>query len=43
MSVNSIRNLIDIANKLAPNKVAIKDKNNSLTFSEVYTQVNLIA
>jgi acyl-coenzyme A synthetase/AMP-(fatty) acid ligase len=43
MSVNSIRNLIEIANKLAPNKVAIKDKNNSLTFSEVYTQVNQIA
>ena len=43
MSVNSIRNLVEIANELSANKIAIKDKNESFTYSEVFTRVNKIA
>ena len=43
MSVNSIRNLIEIANELTPSKIAIKDKTSSFTYKEVYTKVNQIA
>ncbi len=43
MSVNSIRNLIEIANELVPQKVAFKDDSNSLTYGELYTKVNQIA
>ncbi len=43
MSVNSIRNLIEIANELSAQKIAIKDKNKSFTYREVYTKVNKIA
>lgn len=43
MSVNSVRNLVEIANKISPQKVAIVDKNTQLTYAEVYTKVNQIA
>ena len=43
MSVNSIKNLIKIANDLTPTKIAIKDKDTSFTFEELYTKVNQIA
>ncbi len=43
MSVNSIRNLVEIANDLSPQKIAIKDKSESFNYSEVYTKVNQIA
>jgi len=43
MSVNSIRNLIEIANELTPSKIAVKDKQNTLTYTEIFTKVNKIA
>ncbi|MCK5110306.1 MAG: AMP-binding protein [Arcobacteraceae bacterium] len=43
MSVNSIRNLVEIANDLTPAKIAVKDKNVSFTYEDVYTKVNQIA
>ena len=43
MSVNSIRNLIEIANELVPQQIAIKDDKSSLTYKEVFTKVNQIA
>ena len=43
MSVNSIRNLIEVANILTPNKVALIDKHQSLTYKEVFEKANQIA
>ncbi len=43
MSVNSIRNLIEIANDLDPQKIAVKDKNTAFTYGEIYKKVNQLA
>jgi len=43
MSINSIRNLVEIANEKTPNKIAIIDKVGKFTYSEVYEQVNKLA
>ena len=43
MSINSIRNLVVIANKKDPNKIALVDKLEKLTYGEVYTKVNQLA
>ncbi len=43
MSVNSMRNLVEIANELSPTKIALKDKISSFTYEEVYKKVNQIA
>ena len=43
MSVNSIRNLVEIANEKVPEKVAIIDKQHQLTYGEIYEQVNKLA
>ena len=43
MSVNSIRNLVEIANELVPNQSAIKDDKSSLSYNEIFTKVNQIA
>jgi len=43
MSVNSIRNLLEIASQSLPEKVALKQGNNSLTYQELYIKVNQIA
>ena len=43
MSVNSIRNLVEIASKVTPNKIALIDNNSQITYQEVYESVNKIA
>ncbi len=43
MSVNSIRNLVERANRVCPDKIAVIDKNESLTYSQVFHKVNQIA
>ncbi len=43
MSVNSIRNLLEIANECASSKVALKHQSKQLTFSQLYEKVNQIA
>jgi acyl-coenzyme A synthetase/AMP-(fatty) acid ligase len=43
MSINTIRSLIEKANQKAPQKIAIKDKNSTLTYNEVYKKVNKLA
>ena len=43
MSINSIRNLVEIAAKVTPQKVALIDSNSKATYQEVYTQVNKLA
>jgi acyl-coenzyme A synthetase/AMP-(fatty) acid ligase len=43
MSVNSIRNLVEIASKVTPEKLALVDNNSKLTYQEVYKQVNKLA
>lgn len=43
MSINSIRNLIEIANDLTPNKIAIIDKNIKISYKDVFIKVNQIA
>jgi acyl-coenzyme A synthetase/AMP-(fatty) acid ligase len=43
MSVNSIRNLVEVANAKTPNKVAIIDKQTKLTYAEVFSEVNKLA
>jgi len=43
MSINSIRNLVEIANKKLPHKVAMIDKNEQLTYEEVFEKVNKLA
>jgi len=43
MSVNSVRNLLEIAYEKNPNKIALKDKEASLTYEELFKKVNQIA
>jgi acyl-coenzyme A synthetase/AMP-(fatty) acid ligase len=43
MSINSIRNLVEIANVKTPQKIALIDKNIQLTYSEVFEKVNKLA
>lgn len=43
MSINSIRNLVEIANEKTPKKIALIDKIGKLTYNEVYEQVNKLA
>jgi len=43
MSINSIRNLVEIANAKTPQKIALIDKNATLTYSEVLDKVNKLA
>ena len=43
MSINSIRNLIEVANEKVPEKTALIDKSEKLTYAEVYTKVNQLA
>lgn len=43
MSVNSIRNLVEVANVLTPNKVALVHQGQSMTYKEVYEKTNQIA
>lgn len=43
MSVNSIRNLVEIANQVTPDKVAVVDNKERLTYAEVFHKVNQIA
>jgi len=43
MSVNSIRNLLELANKSCPNKIAIIDKNVKITYGELFEKVNKVA
>ena len=43
MSVNSIRNLVEIASKVTPEKIALVDKQGKTTYSEVYEKVNQLA
>ena len=43
MSVNSVRNLVEIGNKLSPEKIAVVDKNESLTYAEIFHKVNQVA
>jgi acyl-coenzyme A synthetase/AMP-(fatty) acid ligase len=43
MSINSIRSLVEIANEKVPEKVALIDKSEKLTYGEVYTKVNQLA
>jgi acyl-CoA synthetase (AMP-forming)/AMP-acid ligase II len=43
MSVNSIRNLLEIAYEKNPNKIALVHKDESLTYEQLYTKVNQIA
>jgi acyl-coenzyme A synthetase/AMP-(fatty) acid ligase len=44
MSVNSIRNLVEIAAKVTPDKLALTDNaNNKLTYKEVQEKVNKLA
>ncbi len=43
MSVNSIRNLVEIANEKVPNKVAVIQAQEQMTYSEIYEQVNKLA
>ncbi|MEA1915181.1 MAG: AMP-binding protein [Campylobacterota bacterium] len=43
MSVNSIRNLLEIAYEKNPNKTALVDKDGSLTYEELFAKVNQVA
>lgn len=43
MSVNSVRNLLEIAQQSVPSKVALIHKDKALTFSELFEKVNQIA
>jgi len=43
MSINSIRNLVEIAAVKSPSKIALKDKEGTLTYAQVYEQVNKLA
>ncbi len=43
MSINSIRNLVEIANEKTSSKIALIDKFGKLTYGEVYEQVNKLA
>lgn len=43
MSINSIRNLVVTANEKVPNKIALIDKLDKITYGEVYTKVNQLA
>jgi acyl-coenzyme A synthetase/AMP-(fatty) acid ligase len=43
MSVNSIRNLVEIANEKTPDKIAVIDKLDKLTYAQVHEQVNKLA
>ncbi|MEA2017483.1 MAG: AMP-binding protein, partial [Campylobacterota bacterium] len=43
MSINSIRNLVVTANEKVPNKIALIDKAEKITYGEVYTKVNQLA
>lgn len=43
MSVNSVRNLLEIAKNRAPDKIALKQNERSITFIELYERVNQIA
>jgi len=43
MSVNSIRNLVEVAKEKVPQKVAVIHKQNKLTYGEIYEQVNKLA
>lgn len=43
MSVNSIRNLIERANSLSADKIALIDKDVKITYKELYEKVNQIA
>lgn len=43
MSINSIRNLVEIANAKTPTKIAITDKNSQLSYEEVYEKVNKLS
>ncbi len=43
MSINSIRNLLEIAQKTAPDKLSLKQDEIELSFRELYKKVNQIA
>jgi len=43
MSVNSIRNLVEIANQKVPQKVAVIQSQDQLTYGEIYEKVNQLA
>ena len=43
MSVNSIRNLLEIAKEIAPEKVALKQREKTITFEQLFVKVNQIA
>ncbi len=43
MSVNSIRNLLEIAYENNPDKIALKHKDGSLTYEQLYIKVNQIS
>ena len=43
MSVNSIRSLVEVANSLSNEKIALVDKNVQLTYGELYEKINKLA
>ncbi len=43
MSVNSIRNLLELANQSCPEKIAIIDKNVKISYEELLSKVNQVA
>lgn len=43
MSINSIRNLVEIAKEKTPDKIAVIDKSEKLTYGEIYKKVNQLA
>ena len=43
MSVNSIRNVLEVAVKNNPSKIAIVDKNNKITYEQLLKKVNQVA
>jgi len=43
MSINSVRNLVEIANEKTPDKIAIIENQDKLTYAQVYEQVNKLA